>query len=556
MYHRSNYAPLIAMAFRLLFLATLIALPALAFAQPGPDRLPNLTPTEFEITGELEINLPQLERQPLSGFGPPPRTYVVPAERQASTRPYRLAYDGLPGYALPTPADPDFALADGRIFRVEGGLGTEIARYGRFDFANALLFADVDYDGLGSTSDVVNGTPDPFVTFNRLDARGGLRTSGDVTASITGLVNYNDYSLPATPGPNDKRTITMFGAEAEIGTGTLVQTPGGVSFSVVRTNVDTDLSTIPLSTSDTRLEAALFSELLKRLVRIEGGGGMSSFIDGSDGTDLYDYNGGLILQAYAGAMQFKAGARVLGYSTSPLNGDVSTTVFAPVASVELPMGASGRLFAFTDPNVEQRGLFELMEANPFTQIGFLAPNINTVDGEGGIELRSGSVGLKVYGGATISPTYQVFERNTGTGLFGTAYDKARILSAGGDVSYTTPQGIELSAGGAFRNGSLTEQNESIPYFAQLVGRVGAQVPFADGRARVGLSAYFEGERPADRFETRMLPGFGMLGIDAAYEFTQGISFVLRGERLVGDAERWEGFPQASTTILGGIRLVR
>ena len=198
----------------------------------------------------------------------------------------------------------------------------------------------------------------------------------------------------------------------------------------------------------------------------------------------------------------------------------------------------------------------MLEANPFAEIGFLAPDIHTVDAEAGIELRSGSVGLKVYGGATFSPTRQFFERNVDTGLFNTYYEKARTFVGGADVSYVTTAGIELSAGGALRNGSLTELDQALPYYASMVGRVGAQVPFASGRGRVGLSAYFEGERPADRFETRMIPGFGTLSVDAAYEFTRGLSLVLRGERLVGDAERWEGFPQASTTILGGIRLVR
>src|SRR5690606_41605007 len=69
--------------------ALLLALaPLAATAQPDDERLPDLTPSVFEIQGELEIDLPQLERQPLSGFGPPPRTYVVPAQRPPATPPY------------------------------------------------------------------------------------------------------------------------------------------------------------------------------------------------------------------------------------------------------------------------------------------------------------------------------------------------------------------------------------------------------------------------------------------------------------------------------------
>ncbi len=542
------------MALRLSFLAVVASLPLVAGAQPN-DHLPNLTPTDFVITGELEINLPQLERQPLSGFGPPPRTYVIPAERRAATSPYGVGYDGLPAFSLAGPADPHFALADGRLLRVEGGLGTDIARYGRLNFANSAFFVDADYDGLGSTTDVVGGTPDPFVTFNNLNARGGVRTSGSVTASLTGLVNYNDFSLPVGTSPTDQRTISRVGAEANVGTAVSSMTQAGLSLSIARTKVDDNL--IATSTSDIRLDASAFAELLNRFVRVEGGVGRGSFIDGSDGADVFDYNAGLILQAYtAGGIQLSGGARLLGYSTSVQNGDASSTLFAPVASAELPLGTAGRLFAFTDPRVERRGVFELLDANPFARIGFVAPDIHTVDGEAGIELRSGSAGLKVYGGVTISPTRQFFEGGAGTGLFTTDYAKARTLLGGADVSYVTPSGIELSVGGALRNGKLTELDQELPYYATTVGRAGAQVPFLRGRGRVGLSAYVEGERPVDRVGTRMLSGFGVLGVDVAYEFSRGLSFVARGERLVGDAERWEGFPQASTTIIAGIRFVR
>ncbi len=546
------------MVFRLILFAALAAVPLMVRAQPR-DHLPNLTPTEFEITGELEINLPQLERQPLSGFGPPPRTYVVPAERQPSTRPYGIGYDGLPAFSLLGPSDPNLALADGRFFRAEAGLGTDIARYGRLDFANGLLFADVDYDGLGRTADVANGgTPDPFVIFNTLNARGGIRTNRSVFASLTGLLNYNDFSLPVGSGPPDMRTISMFGAEAEIGTGASAPTPARLTFAVVRTKVEDQLNAATASDSDTRLEASVYAEMLNRLIRVEGGGGIGSFIEGSDGPDVRDYNAGLILQAYAAnGMQFKVGVRVLGYDTSLQNGnDASTMVFAPVASAELPIGTSGRLFAFTDPHVEQRGLFDLLDANPFVDVVYIAPDVHTVDGEAGIELRAGSVGLKLYGGATFSPTRQFFVRSTGTGPYSADYKKARVLLVGADVSYVTAFGIELSAGGALRNGSLTELDQSLPFFAKSVGRLGAQVPFMRGRGRVGLSAYFEGSRPVDTVNTRTVAGFGVLGVEAAYEFSQGLSLILRGERLVGDAERWEGFPQAATTILGGIRFVR
>ena len=123
--------------------------PGAALAQPDDERLPDLTPSEFEIQGELEINLPQLERQPLSGFGPPPRTYVVPAEREPATRPYGPGFEGLPALALAPPPDPSADLPEGHRFRAEAGAGLEAARYARLDVGGragpALFFASGPY---------------------------------------------------------------------------------------------------------------------------------------------------------------------------------------------------------------------------------------------------------------------------------------------------------------------------------------------------------------------------------------------------------------------------
>ncbi|MDX1419312.1 MAG: hypothetical protein R3181_05045, partial [Rubricoccaceae bacterium] len=116
-------------------LPLLLLAPLAAAAQPDDERLPDLTPSVFEIQGELEIDLPQLERQPLSGFGPPPRTYVVPAERPPATRPYGPPFDGLPALALAPPPDPRADLPAGQSLRAEAGAGLGGARYARLDAA-------------------------------------------------------------------------------------------------------------------------------------------------------------------------------------------------------------------------------------------------------------------------------------------------------------------------------------------------------------------------------------------------------------------------------------
>ena len=78
----------------LALLAVALLTPA-ALSQPEPQRLPDLTPRVFTIEGVVEAALPQIERQPLTGFGPPPRTYVVPADRRAHVGPYGPDLAGL-----------------------------------------------------------------------------------------------------------------------------------------------------------------------------------------------------------------------------------------------------------------------------------------------------------------------------------------------------------------------------------------------------------------------------------------------------------------------------
>ena len=312
-----------------------------------------------------------------------------------------------------------------------------------------------------------------------------------------------------------------------------------------------------LSASQTTAAASGQAEILNRLIRLEGGVGASDLADNEDSQDVFDYMAGAVVQGhFASGTELFAGARFLGYNTSISNGDASSSLFAPVAHVNFPLSSAARVYAGTDPRIERQTVWTFSQENPFAYFPFVAPNVHTVDAEGGVEVRSNRIGVKAYGGLTISPTRAFFERDPGSGLFQVEYGKARTMEGGVDITVLGPAGIEFSAGGALRDGMLTEFDEALPYFASSVGRVGAQIPFAEGKGRIGAAAYFEGERPADRAESRTLPAYGRLTIDGAYDFWNGVSVVVRGERLLGRAEQWEGFPQASYSFMGGIRFVR
>ncbi|MDX1420862.1 MAG: hypothetical protein R3181_12920, partial [Rubricoccaceae bacterium] len=401
---------------------------------------------------------------------------------------------------------------------------------------------------------------DGEVRFDRVGLHAGVRSTGLVRGGLEGRYVRDTYSLPGLGAfaVEPERTISHAAAEGTLDVdGT---TPAALRASVGHTSVSDDVLGDDATTNpaETRLAGSGHVEVLQRLVRLEGAVGASSFSSAASQDDLLDYEAGLVLQAHrrSGA-QFALGARVLGYRVTDLvGGTTTTTVIAPVARVEVPLGLAARLFALTDPGLGRRGYADVFAENPYLVAPLLAPDVNTVDAQAGLEVRSGILGLRAHAGATFSPTRLLFARDA-AGLYAAEYADARVLSLGGDVTVATASGVEATAGVAVRDGQLTEFDEAIPFFARTVGRAGLQVPFDGGRGRVGLAAYAEGSRPTTRSaDGPTADGWATLSAYGTYALSGGLSLVLRGERLLGQAERWPGFPQVPFAVMAGVRYAR
>jgi hypothetical protein len=437
-----------------------------------------------------------------------------------------------------------------------------------------LLFASGAYDGAGATVLFGDEAPsgDDEVRYDRFDGRGGLRSTGPVRAGLEARYARDAYSLPNVDGTGafePERTISHAALHGTLDVdGT---TPAALRLGVARTAYGTDFTGDGEGASapdpELRFDGGGHVEVLRGPVRVEGAVGAASFVEGSGGADLLDYEAGVVLQAHRpGGATFALGARVLGYQTSFENGgDVSTTVVAPVARVEVPIGLAVRAFAYTEPGVAQRTFATFFADNPYaileslttTSRAALVPDVHTVDARGGVEVRSGLVGFRAYAGAVYSPTRLFFVEGA-RGLYRPEYDDARVFEGGADVTVATDTGVEVSAGFAFRDGLLTAFDEQLPYFASTVGRAGLQVPFARGRGRLGLSAYGEGARPTTRSEDGrpLASGWATLSLYGTYDLAGGFGLAVRGERLLGEAERWPGYPQVPYAVMVGVRLLR
>lgn len=528
-----------------------------AAAQPEP-RLPDLTPQVFTIEGEVEAALPNIERQPLTGFGPPPRSYVVPADRRALVGRYAPDLRSLAPPALPAPVPPPYDVADGRLGRVAAGAGRYAARFGRFDLALPLgdagrggaLVADVDYDGLGA------GDEATFVEGDRLDARAGWRGAGRVRPSVEAGLLRHTYALPGS-GLTAQRDRTVVAGSARVD-GPTAPARGagfgaGLRYAYARLEGDGGLGAAELS--EGRVDADARLDVAAGRLRLDGAVG-SAGRGGGAGGDLVDFAaGGAVHLGRADGVRIALGARALGYEASTENGGGTSTVVAPTVAVELPVGPAATLFARTEGRVVRRGLGDLLDENPFVEgAPRLVPDVVQADAAVGVAVRAGAVGLRLAAEGQEVPTRAVFERGA-DGLFGVTYERARLWGGSADLTLSAPTGAEASAGVAFRTGELTETGDEIPYLPTVTGHLGVQLPFAQGRGRAGLAGAVWGPRAVDRTGTRELPAAGTLTLDASWRLAGGLDVLFHATHLLGRSERWEGFPQAPLVVALGAQYV-
>lgn len=525
-------------------LAVVVALPSIAQAQPVPDRsrLPSLTPAVFESRGTVTVQLPTVDRQPLSGFGPPPRTYVVPADRQSITRPFDPDLDALPRLALAPPPEPvgdDLRL---RRFRAEAGGGVTASRYGRLDLsgvgASGEFFVDADYDGIDGDFDQVR--------FDRFDLRAGGRSFAPGRLRLEGFASLDGYATPLSL-TSSRRQRRALGAQAGIeGVGAR---PYGltVGFEQGRLSRTNDSET---ESQESRIDAQGHVGLAGNRLRLDVAGGIAG-ADGIGNDVQYGAAGGAIVLGRADGARLTLGARVLTFSASATAGEGQA--IGPIVDLQLPL-SEGRLFATNDPHLGVRSLYALTAENPYVLPSpTVVPDVVPVDARVGIEIGPGAVRVRGYGLAMYAPTYLAFEQSGST--FSEVYLEATAVGVGGDLTVASVGGTTASVGVEARRGT-PDSGSRIPFYAPLVFRSGIQVPVASGRGRVGLSVRAESARPIDRSGTTDAPAWGVLAFDARYDVRGPFSAVLRGERLVGEAERWPGSPEPPFTVMLGLRLSR
>lgn len=542
---------------RLLAAAALFGLGAPTQAQDPDPRVPSLTPREFEIRGEVRVALPQIERQPLSGFGPPPRTYVVPADRVAVTGAYDPDLDALPRIALVAPPEPPSDLPFASRLRAEGTFGSDAGRTARLDLAAPVasggLVADIDYDGVGSVSDVET------LAFDRFRAGADVQTGGTVRFKIGGSALVDRYTMPAVREAQNLsdaplRRLSRF--EGAAGLEGIGATPFdlGIRYSADRLAPASDGADVVLGEAQSAglIEATGNATLFQRL-RLDAASGAVGLDGGLSEDAQFGAAGAAIQFGTASGLRAVVGARALGYRAGATNGNGDASALAPVVDLSLPLSPTLRVFATNDPRLVVRGLGDLAETNPFVvDRPVVAPDLLRVDARAGAEIDGGAIRLRGFAHVTDAPTYLVFERDANSGQFLEGYESVFIQGLTGEATVVTASGVSFDLGLTVRDGQIDGNGGEIPFFSPVVVRGGVQVPFS--RGRLSLTAYHEAERPADRGDLTQAPSLTRLSADVRVDVTRIVSAVVQADRLGGGLEQWPGYQLPGTTVRAGLRV--
>jgi len=557
--------------------------------QPDPRDpvLPDIAPRVVEIRGQLEISMPSLERQPLIGFNPPPRVVTIPSDREPFVGPYKQESVDLPRSPLAPPEPPPVASLIGqspRIGRLSASIGRYFSRTASFQSEwplseRASIYSNADYSGSDGHTPF-DEDPDITASFDALEAMVGVNVASQPVRfafEIDGFLNqYLLYAAAPSPGASHlsdeppMRDGRGGGIAGRLRTRAQVPVDFGLQVRYGVTQYETEALADESAVNDVFLREEQALEASADLeAPLQGGqftvGDLSyTFLNPENPpstTSLHMFNGGAgVRLAFGDIFQVTALARVMTYLVE----DSSARAFvAPDISLDFYPTAGIRLYAQNRPRAEHHTSATLLRETPYLADGFLVrPSITTIDARGGGRFIVGVFEGDLNGGYQRAPMFRFFERASADeaqgfsqGFIAIRYEEAEIYYVGGEAAVILPAGLSISAGLTFRQGTLADTDEDIPYFGPILAQGGVGYAFAGGRGFIKASMTYESARKVARGNAREIGDFFDLDVEAAYDLTPNIGVVARAENLsAGFLERWEHYEQSPFVIGTGLRV--
>lgn len=581
-------------ALRLILIGGLLFVPVgqvLAQVEPDPV-LPNLAPREVEIRGQLVIQFPALERQPLIGFNPPPRIPVVPSDRRPIIEDYKQNRADLPQSSVARPSPPGALLPGAEFLRgeLEAAGGSYFDRLVRARFAtdvaeNLTGIVRLDYFGTdGSLVGIADNQErrNPFDTF---DGSAGLnyRTHDvHVRGSVSGFTDsYTVFGLrsPLDSLASDSPARKVSGASLDLAFATNTsrrfhsETDILLETGAARSDNAPDSLSLP---RDVKSEKR-FDLSSENTIRFGDVGVVASLSGGLEGIANEDgiastkvnesiayYNSGISVQRNFARANARLGVNVIG---SSIDTDTSTTAgkhrlvyLSPIVDLNAHLTNGLTVFLRNRPEVHANSVAESFTRSPYlTSLPMLEPTLFIIQADAGVNLGFDPIQLSLSAGYDQSPNFQFFAPASIGSLSGyltPAYDKGTVFRATVTADVDITGALHGSVSATYRDGRLPDLDADIPYFADFVGHASLGYRFLDHRALFQLDGRYVGERFRDVDNVDTIDPTLALDVTALFNVTPSIGLTLRGRNLLGDnLEFWDGFPQVGRQFLVGFRLL-
>ncbi len=551
--------------------------------------LPDLVPREVEITGNLSIIFPNLRRQPIVGFNPPPRVPDISPNRRPFTEAYKQPSADLPPSPLVAPEPPDVAAISRRL-PLSGVIDVSAGRY-----LDRVLSADVTLLATHKTTALVRGryfgTDGHDVSVggqsvnsgrNLFDGFLGLeRRTGPVTIGISGSAFSHSYRLfGATPAlgvlsnTSPERSFSGFDTAVSLNTAPGSRISLRSSVTAGRSHIDTQvfnpaLRIDPSTDSDEgfiNVTGALSIPVRDGSIDISGHGT-------SSGLDANSFPGstvksGLVQVAvrylYSSKMELRIGAAVLGFSSEPQGATApsrSLTYFAPVLSATYFLSPSVQLHAQTSPSLDGSLMKDVMTLSPFLMDEpVLLPSMTSIDANIGIRVQTELFSASARAGWRDQPYFRypvqsdVSVRGYLAGYSALGYSATDEYYATGDLSVILRPGIQAGVDLIARNASVSSTNMDVPYLSPLVAGGYVVAGLMDGDLEMKLRVEHEAARTIDATATKKVPATTNVHLRGSYFFHKNYGFTAGIRNLGSGSQFWDAYEFESNAFYLGARL--
>lgn len=550
--------------------------------------LPDLVPREVEITGNLRIIFPNLRRQPIVGFNPPPRVPDISPDRRPFTEAYKQPSADLPPSPLIAPEPPDVAAISRRL-PLSGVIDVSAGRYlDRSISADVTLLATQKTTALlrglyfGTDGhDVTVGGQSVHSGRNLFDGSLGLeRRTGAVTIGISGGAFNRSYRLfGATPAPgvlSNKSPERSFSGYD--GTLSLNSAPG--SRVTLRTSVTAGRSHIDTQVFDPALRIDPSTDSDEGFIKVMGSLSIpvrdgSIDISGhgtSSGLDANSFPGstvksGLVQVAlrylYSSKMELQIGGAVLGFSSEPQGAMAqsrSLTYFAPVLRATYFLSASVQLDAGTSPSLDSSLMKDVMMLSPFLMDEpVLLPSLTSIDANVGIRVQTELFSASARAGWRDRPYFRypvqsdVAVRGYLAGYSALGYSATDEYYATGDISVIFSPGIQAGVDFTTRNASVSSTNMDVPYLSPLIIGGFVVVGLMEGDLEMGLRVEHESSRTIDAGATNKVPAVTNVHLSGSYFFHENYGLTAGIRNLGSGPKFWDAYEFESNAFYLGAR---